>query len=58
MIRNFLVVTFQDLQGNVQQSQTFATLQAARKRAKWYAAQSFARNVKIMRGGIGGEVVQ
>lgn len=57
MSRNFLVVVFVDLQGNVQQSQTFATLRAARSRARWLAAQSFARDVRILRGGIGGEVV-
>ena len=33
------------------------TLRAARKWAKWLSYQKFATNVRIMRGGLGGEEV-
>ena len=40
-----------------QERRAFDTLRAARKWAKWLSSQKFATNVRIMRGGLGGEEV-
>ncbi len=53
-----LAVTFTNTDGQETVSRFFQTLRAARKWAKWLSAQKFAANVRIMRGGPGGEPVQ
>ncbi len=52
-----LAVTFRNTDGNETVSRFFDTLKAARKWAKWLSAQRHATNVRIMRGGAGGEQV-
>jgi hypothetical protein len=53
-----LAVTFTNTEGQATLSRVFDTLRAARKWAKWLAGQRFATNVRIMRGGLGGEEVK
>jgi hypothetical protein len=53
-----LAVTFTNTDGNETVSRFFQTIRAARKWAKWLASQHYAANVRIMRGGSGGEPVQ
>jgi hypothetical protein len=38
-------------------SRYFQTIHAARKWAKWLSSQSYCAGVRILRGGMGGEVV-
>ena len=49
-----LAVTFTNTEGHETVSRFFQTIRAARKWAKWLSCQSFAKNVRIMRGGPGG----
>lgn len=53
-----LAVTFTNTDGQETLSRFFQTIRAARKWAKWLSDQKFATNVRIMRGGPGGEPVQ
>ena len=53
-----LAVTFTTADGQETVSRFFQTIRAARKWAKWLASQAWASNVRIMRGGPGGEPVQ
>ena len=54
---DMLAVTFRNTDGIETFSRCFDTLRAARKWAKWLSSQKFATNVRIMRGGLGGEEV-
>ena len=57
-MRNLLEVTFTDVKGVVQTcTRVFQTLRAARSFAVWLESQSWAREVRIFRGGVGGEFV-
>lgn len=53
-----LAVTFTNNEGQETLSRFFQTIRAARKWAKWLSGQNYAANVRIMRGGPGGEPVQ
>jgi hypothetical protein len=53
-----LAVTFTNTEGQATLSRVFQTISAARKWAKWLSGQKFATDVRIMRGGLGGEQVQ
>jgi hypothetical protein len=50
-----LAVIFRSTDGQETVSRFFNTLRAARKWVKWLASQKWASNVRIMRGGPGGE---
>jgi hypothetical protein len=50
----FYTITFTTPDGIVQCGRSFASLRAARKWAKWVAAQPYASAVKLYRGGPGG----
>lgn len=54
----FYTVSFLNVHtGSFEMSRTYATIRMARKAAKWYSAQGWASEVKIYKGGAGGEVV-